>query len=184
MAWHPLLVADVVLTDRFVDAGEEGFDLVLSLEAGTGETTGVRLQPLETGLFASADYIARHGRPQAPADLSRHLALCLGARGRHVSWPLRGQIEPIQVTPRIVSTHASVIREAALAGLGIALLPAFVVAEDVKAGQIKRLLNGFEPKPDWLCAYYPQGRIVPAKSRLFKEFLVERIRRDAKCPLP
>ena len=88
-------------------------------------------------------------------------------------------MEPVQVTPRVVSTHASVIREAALAGLGIALLPAFVVAEDVKAGQLKRLLDGFEPKPDWLCAYYPQGRIVSAKSRLFTEFLVERIRRDA-----
>ena len=179
MARHPLLVADVVLTDRFVDPGEEGFDLVLSLEIGAGETTGLRLQPIETGLFASPDYIAGHGRPQAPADLPQHPALCLGARGRHVAWHLRGQIEPIQVTPRMVSTHAGVIREAALAGLGIALLPAFVVAEDVKAGRLQRLLDGFEPKPDWLCAHYPEGRVIPAKSRLFTDFLNERLRRDA-----
>jgi DNA-binding transcriptional LysR family regulator len=179
MARHPRLVADIVLTDRFVDVGGEGFDLVLSLEAASSETTGLRLLPLEMGLFASPDYIANHGRPQAPADLPLHPALCLGMRGRHVAWHLRGQIEPVQVTPRLVSTHASVIREAALAGLGIALLPAFVVAADVKASQLQRLLDGFEPKPDWLCAHNPDGRVVSAKSRLFIEFLVERLRRDA-----
>lgn len=178
MGRHPRLVADVVLTDRFLEAGAEGLDLVLSLEAASTETTGQRLLPLETGLFASPDYIASHGRPQAPADLPQHPALFLGMRGRHVSWHLRGQIEPVQVTPRLVSTHASVIREAALAGLGIALLPGFIVAADVKAGQLLRLLDGFEPKPDWLCAHNPEGRVASAKSRVFIEFLVERLRRD------
>lgn len=177
MARHPLLVADVVLTDRFVDASEEGFDVVLGLEAAAGETTGLRLLPLETGLFASPEYIADRGRPQAPTDLASHPALCLGARSRQIAWHLRGQTAPVKVAPRMVSTHASIIREAALAGLGISLLPAFVVAEDVKAGRLQRLLDGFEPKPDWLCAFYREGRITP-KSRLFTDFLVERLRRD------
>jgi len=178
MARHPRLVADIVLTDRFVDAGEEGLDLVLSLEAAAGEAAGLRLVPLETGLFASPDYVTRHGRPQAPSDLDRHPALCLGARSRHVSWHLRGQIEPVQVTPRLVSNQASVIREGALAGLGIALLPLFIVAEDIRSGRLQRLLDGFEPKADWLCAFYREGRVTP-KSRLFTDFLVERLRRDA-----
>ncbi len=179
MARHPLLVADIVLTDRFVDAREDGFDVVLGLEAAASETIGLRLLPLEAGLFASPEYIASRGRPQAPSDLPRHPALCLGARGRHVSWHLRGQIEPVQVTPRLASNHASVIREAALAGLGIALLPNFVVAEDAKAARLLRVLDGFEPKPEWLCAYYPAGRVVSPKSRLFTDFIVERLRRDA-----
>jgi DNA-binding transcriptional LysR family regulator len=178
MARHPLLVVDVVLADRFIEPGEEGFDLVLSLETAASEAAGLRLLPLETGLFASPDYIARHGRPQAPSDLARHPALCLSARSRHVSWHLRGQIEPVQVTPRLVSNQASVIREGALAGLGIALLPVFIVAEDVRSGRLQRLLDGFEPKPDWLSVNYPDGRVLSSKSRLFTDFLVGRLRRD------
>jgi DNA-binding transcriptional LysR family regulator len=77
-----------------------------------------------------------------------------------------------------MSNQASVIREGALAGLGIALLPAFIVAEDVRSGRLQRLLDGFEPKPDWLCAHYPDGRVLSPKSRLFTDFLVERLRRD------
>lgn len=179
MVRHPSLVMDLVLADRFVDAGEEGFDIVLSIEAPTSETAGVRLLPLETGLFASPAYIASQGRPQAPADLAQHPALCVGGRARQVSWHLRGQIEPVRVTPRMASNHASVIREAALAGLGIALLPVFLVSEDVRAGRLQPLLDGFEPKPDWLCAHYPEGRVVSAKCRLFTDFLVEHLRRDA-----
>jgi DNA-binding transcriptional LysR family regulator len=178
MIRYPQIAADVVLIDRFVDASEEGFDLVLSLENPALETTGLRLLPLETGLVASPDYIASHGRPQAPGDLSQHPALCLGARGRHVSWHLRGQIDPVQVIPRMTSNQAGVIREAALAGLGIALLPGFLVAEDVRAGRLQRLLDGFEPKPDWLCAQYPQGGVVSPKIRLFTDFLVEQLQRD------
>jgi DNA-binding transcriptional LysR family regulator len=179
MMRHPLITADVVLTDRLVDAREEGFDLALGLEAATNESGGLRLLPMETGLFASPDYISGSGRPQAPADLPQHPALCLGSWARQVAWHLRGQIDPVQVTPRMAGNHASVIREAALAGLGIALLPVLLVANDVKAGRLQRLLDGFEPKPDWLCAYYPAGRVVSPKSRLFTEFLVERLRRDA-----
>lgn len=178
MARHPLLIVDVVLADRFVEADEEGFDLVLDLEADASANSALRLLPLETGLFASPDYIARHGRPQAPADLAGHQALCLGARSRRIAWQLRGQAEPIELSPRLVSNHASVIREAALAGLGIAFLPAFVVTEDVRAGRLHRLLDGFEPKPNWLCARHPGNRTVSAKCRLFTDFLVERMRRD------
>jgi DNA-binding transcriptional LysR family regulator len=168
----------VLLTDRFVDAAEEGVDLVFSLQASGNETgRGSRLSPVETGLFASPDYIARHGRPQSPGDLARHPALCLGARSRHVSWHLRGQTDPVQVTPRIVSNHASVIRETALAGLGIALLHGFMVADDIKAGRLLRVLDGFEPKPEWLHVDY-RGEIASPRSRFFTDFLVDRLRRD------
>ncbi|MBL8893519.1 MAG: LysR family transcriptional regulator, partial [Rhizobiales bacterium] len=114
MAHHPRLVADIVLTDRYVEPGEEGFDLSLGFEPAGSETGALRLLPVETGLFASSDYIARHGRPQAPADLSRHPALCLGTRRRQIAWHLRGQVEPIQASPRLVSNQAQVIREGAL----------------------------------------------------------------------
>lgn len=178
MARNSELNADIVLTDRFVAPAEEGFDLALRIEPAFGEPQGLRLMPVELGLFASPDYVGRHGRPQAPADLGRHPALCLGSRNRQIAWHLRGQTEPVLVSPRLVSNQAQVIREGALAGLGVALLPVSFVADDMKSGRLQRLLDGFEPKPDWLCAYYPDDMAMP-KSRLFTDFLVERLRREA-----
>lgn len=178
MARHPKLVADIVLADRYVEPGEEGFDLSLRIELATGDPQGLRLAPVELGLFASPYYIARHGRPQAPSDLGQHPALCLGTLRRQIAWHLRGQVEPIQVSPRLVSNQAQVIREGAIAGLGIALLPVYFATEDMRSGRLQRLLDGFEPKPDWLCAYYPDDTAT-AKSRLFTDFLVEGLRRDA-----
>jgi len=178
MSRHPLIAADVVLADRFVDPGEEGFDMVLRLEEAGGEPDGLRLFPVELGLVASPAYLASHGRPQAPGDLARHPGLCLGERRRQVGWRLRGQADPLAITPRLTSSHANVIREAALAGLGIALLPVFIVADDIKNGSLLRILDGFDPKPDWLCAHYPAGRMASSKTRLFTDFLVERLNRD------
>lgn len=178
LAGHPKLVAEVVLNDRYVDPEVEGFDLVLSIrQAGSEPDDGLRLWPVETGLFASPDYIARHGRPQAPSDLARHPALCVGARQRTVAWHLRGQAEPVTVTPRLSGNHTSIVREAALAALGVALLPAYVAADDVKAGRLLRVLDGFEPKPEWLCVAYREGPVLSEKCRMFIDFLVERLRR-------
>jgi DNA-binding transcriptional LysR family regulator len=91
---------------------------------------------------------------------------------------LRGQIEPVAIVPRLASNNASAVRGAALAGLGIALLPLFVVADDVRNGHLVRVLDGFEPKPQMLCVDYPEGRIPSAKTRLFVEFLSGGLARD------
>jgi len=179
MARHPKLSAEIVLTDRLVEPGEEGFDLCLAIQPARGETDiGLCFAPVETGLFAAPEYLTKHGRPQAPGDLSEHPGLCVGMRSRQVFWHLRGASEPVAITPRLSSTHAGIVREAAVAGLGIALLPGFAVADDIKAGRLLRILDGFEPKPDWLCAFHPEGRVASAKVRLFTDFLVERFRRD------
>jgi len=174
---HPLLTAEATLTDRAVDLGEEGFDLALRIVGPDRDPAPLkRLAPIETGLYAAPEYLASKGRPQAPGDLLKHAGLALGERTQ--TWRLRGSAEPIAIEVRLASNTASVIREAALAGLGIAMLPSFVVADDIKQGRLVRLLDGFEPKPAALCAEYPAGRIPPAKTRLFIEYLLAALRRD------
>jgi DNA-binding transcriptional LysR family regulator len=177
MGRHPLLTAEATLTDRAVDLGEEGFDLALSIVGPDRDPAPFqRLAPIETGLYAAPEYLAKRGRPQSPGDLLNHAGLALGARTQ--IWRLRGSAEPIAIDIRLASNTASVVKEAALAGLGIAMLPSFVVAEEAKQGRLVRLLDGFEPKPAALCAEYPAGRIPPAKTRLFVEHLLVALRRD------
>ena len=177
LARHPRLAAETILTDRIVDLAEEGFDLAFRIVAPDRDPAPMqRLAPIETGLYAAPEYLAKRGRPQAPGDLAQHAGLTLGERTDH--WTLRGSVEPVAIAVRLASNNASVVREAALAGLGIAMLPSFVVADDAKQGRLHRLLDGFEPKPASLCAEYPAGRIPPAKTRLFVEHMVAALRRD------
>jgi len=179
MAANPKITAEIVLTEREVDPGTEGFDLAVRIvAAGLDPSPAALLAPVETGLFATPGYLSKHGRPQAPGDLTQHAVVVLGAQSRQFFWHLRGQPEPVPVTPRLASNNAHMVREAALAGLGIALLPLFTVAEDVKAGRLMRVLDGFEPKPAWLCAEYPAGRAPSLTARRFVEFLIERLRSD------
>jgi DNA-binding transcriptional LysR family regulator len=177
MARHPRLTAEATLTDRVVDLGEEGFDLALRIVGPDRDSASPqRLAAIETGLYAAPEYLARKGRPQAPGDLIQHAGLALGERTQ--AWSLRGTTEPVAIEIRLASNNASVVREAALAALGIAMLPSFIVSDDAKQGRLLRLLDGFEAKPAALCAEYPAGRVPPARTRLFVEFLVAALRRD------
>jgi DNA-binding transcriptional LysR family regulator len=175
MARHLRLTVEAILTDRVVDLADEGFDVALRI-VGPDASPLQRLAPVETGLYAAPDYLTKRGRPQSPGDLAGHTGLALGERSQ--SWNLRGSAEPAAIEIRLASNNASVVRETVLAGLGIAMLPSFIVADDAKHGRLVRLLDGFEPKPASLCADYPAGRIPPAKTRLFVEHLVAALRRD------
>ena len=176
---HPKITADIVLTDRPVDPDEEGFEVVLRIVPAEIDSPPLQqLGPVEMGLFAAPDYLSRHGRPQAPYDLAQHSGLVLGNHARQAIWHLRGNAGAVSILGRVTSNNAAVIREAAIAGLGIALLPTFVVMDDIKQGRLLRVLDGFEPKPASLCAEYPKNRALAARTRHFVEFLAERIRRD------
>lgn len=175
MARYPKLHADVILTDRTVDAGEESFDLVLRIGASDASRPSVRqLGQVELGLFAAPAYVSRHSRPQSPADLESHAGLVFSDHAARDGWSLRGADGPVPVRKRLSSNNSEVLRQAALEGLGIALLPVFLVAQDAKAGRLVRLLDGFEPKPQALLAEFPPGRVPSRKTRLFVDFLAER----------
>jgi len=176
MAANPKITAEIVLAEREVDPGTEGFDLALRIvAAGIDPTPAEPLAPVETGLFAAPGYLSKQGRPQAPGDLAQHAVVVLGAQSRQVFWHLRGQPAPVMVMPRLASNNVTVVREAALVGLGIALLPLLTVAEDVEAGHLMRVLDGFEPKPAWLCAEYPENRAPAIKVKRFVAFMIEHL---------
>jgi DNA-binding transcriptional LysR family regulator len=175
MARYPELQVALILNDRFVDPYDEGFDVTLRIGALEDSSLAARkLAQIEMGLYASPAYLEKHGRPRGPDDLKSHAALHYGRPSSQAAWTLRGGREPVSIRYRLCSNNGDALRAAAVAGLGIALIPAFLVRDEVRNGRLVALLDGFEPKPVDLYAIYPPTRFLAAKVRLFIDFLAER----------
>jgi DNA-binding transcriptional LysR family regulator len=175
MVRHPDLQVALILNDRFVDPYDEGFDVTLRIGALEDSSLAARkLAQIEMGLYASPAYLEKHGRPRGPDDLKSHAALHYGRPSAKSAWGLRGARDAVSIRYRLCSNNGDALRVGALAGLGIALIPAFLVRDDVRNGRLVALLDGFEPKPIDLYAIYPPTRFLAAKVRLFIDFLAQR----------
>lgn len=175
MKRYPELQVALILNDRFVDPYDEGFDVTLRIGALEDSSLAARkLAQIEMGLYASPAYLEKHGRPRGPDDLKSHAALHYGKPSSQSAWSLRGAQGGVSIRYRLCSNNGDALRVAALAGLGIALIPAFLVRDEMQEGSLVPLLDGFEPKPIDLYAIYPPTRFLAAKVRLFIDFLAQR----------
>ena len=175
MERFPELQVALILNDRFVDPYDEGFDVTLRIGALEDSSLAARkLAQIEMGLYASPAYLEKYGRPRGPDDLKSHAALHYGRPSSQSAWMLRGARDAVSIRYRLCSNNGDALRVAALAGLGIALIPAFLVRDEVRNGRLAALLDGFEPRPIDLYAIYPPTRFLAAKVRLFIDFLAER----------
>src|SRR5215472_15404092 len=178
VALYPQVSFELVMSDHMVDLVEEGFEL--ALRTGPLPDSSLRVRRLGIGrmvLCAAPHYVARHGTPEHPVDLARHNCLVyvnsdLGGRWR-LSGP-DGEHE-VGVSGNLRSNSIEGLRSAALAGLGAALLPTIIVADDLKAGALVELLPPYSTSEVVVQAVYPPGRHVSAKVRTFLDFLVERL---------
>ncbi|WP_119390136.1 LysR family transcriptional regulator [Taklimakanibacter lacteus] len=176
---YPDLQVALILNDRFVDPYDEGFDVTLRIgELEDSSLAARKLAQIEMGLFASPSYVEKHGRPRGPDDLRSHWALHYGRPTGQIEWALRGGAShSVPIRYRLCSNNGDALRIAAASGLGIALIPAFLVRDELRSGALIALLDGFEPRPIDLYAIYPPTRFLAAKVRLFIDFLAERFAR-------
>ena len=177
---HPQLQVNVDLNDRVVDLVSEGFDLAIRIGALDDSTLVARsLAPNRWVLVASPDYLARRGRPQLPSDLEAHDCLVLtGASGRQDQWTLgdgRGGETTVRVRGRIESNFGELLRDAAVAGRGIALHSTWHVAGDLRAGRLQQVLPEHPPATTGIWAVMPQRRLVPPRVRALVDFLAKRL---------
>jgi len=184
LARHPGLRLHLDLSDQMRDLSSEGFDLALRIEAlrDSGASLVVRrLAPNRRVLCASPDYLRKRGIPTKPEQLADHDCLLMVAgRNEHNLWRLRkpGSKEvSVRVSGRLESNLGEVIRDGALAGLGIALHSTWHVCEDLRAGRLKIVLPGYSLPESGIYAVMPQRRLVPARTRAFADFLAERFGR-------
>jgi DNA-binding transcriptional LysR family regulator len=182
---QPRLTVTLVLEDvsfrRSYDFVERGLDVAVRISSlRNASIVEEPIAAVEWVLCAAPDYLARAGRPVRLADLAAHACLVhvhVAANDR--LWRFQGPQGDVsvKVTPAFSSNSALALRKAAVAGIGIALVPRYSVAEDIAAGALVPLLPRYRVASRPLLAAYPRATTVPQKVRVFVDFLRDWIAR-------
>lgn len=179
---YPLIDIRLRLTDRKVDLTTEGLDIAFFL--GEPEDSNLRIRAIadcQRVLVAAPDYIARFGSPQSGTDLVGGKFDCLSLRfpgAAEFQWRLRTKDGPrkFAVTGRLESDDGDVLTDWALGGQGIAMKPVFEVAGHLKSGRLVAVVENTPPMPIQMACLYTHRRHQDPKTRLFMEFMTERVR--------
>ncbi|MGY6587989.1 MAG: LysR family transcriptional regulator [Wenzhouxiangella sp.] len=173
---YPELGLELDYSDRQVNLIEEGFDLAVRITARLEPTDIVRrLGGSRLLVLASPAYLAEHGHPKQPRDLTRHECLAYSARGSGQSWEFRvdGKPETVHIHCRVAASSGDALMSAAIAGLGITRQPDFIAADDLAAGRVVSLLDDYAPPPLGIYAVLPGNRHVPLRVRVLIDYLAE-----------
>jgi DNA-binding transcriptional LysR family regulator len=176
---NPAVSIELDLSHRTVNLIEDGFDLAIRGRLSVDHNLITRqLATSSIVIAASPDYLADHGAPETPYDLTRHSCLHFAELRWGRIWPFsrNGEELRIPIVPRLELNHTLGLRDAALLGVGIVLLPDFIVGEDIKQGRLVRLLGGWDITTIQLQAVYPANRHIAVKVRRFVSFLAGKLR--------
>lgn len=174
---YPQLQLDLHLSDQHLDIVSEGFDLALRLGHLRDSTlVARRLAPCNFVVCASPAYIKRHGEPATPEIISQHECVVYGNLPVSEIWQFIVDGNPFvpEVNARISMNVGKAIVRAVVAGMGIGLLPTFVVSEAVRSGSLVQVLKDYKVMEHGLYVVYPSNRYVPARVRMFVDYLAER----------
>ncbi len=149
LARHPKLRVQVIVSNRRVDLIEEGVDVALRVRDRLDTDADLQVRIISRAasmMAASPAFVAEHGQPAVPQDIPGFSTLSHGDRPGLDRWTLlNGEEEEIEVAhePRLSASNFPILREAAIAGLGIGLLPEYVCRDGFESGRLVRIL------PDW-----------------------------------
>lgn len=171
VALHPAVKFDVSVSDRVVDLVEEGFDLAIRIGAVGGDLLVARkLGSTELVLCAAPAYLRQHGAPKTPPDLERHMAITYAYSPSPRVWTLRGPdgaAHEARLQGVLHSNSGELSIGAAIAGLGFAFEPEFMLTDALADGRLQRVLPEFRGASLDIWAVYPSRRHLSAKVRLF-----------------
>ncbi|WP_162094966.1 LysR family transcriptional regulator [Pseudomonas chlororaphis] len=175
---HPNIELQLVLSDQQVDPVRGGFDVTIRIASLADSSMVAKLlAPAPRIMVASPDYLKRAGTPQTPRDLTTHQCLNYGYLQSGVSLQLSNgkDTQRVHVTGPLHANNGDLLAQAAEAGMGIALLPDFIVADALAASRLVPVLCEWQAPPISIHAVYPSARRVPQKTRAFIEFLVAQL---------
>ncbi|GGC75490.1 LysR family transcriptional regulator [Undibacterium terreum] len=182
-ARYPKVDLDVVITDAVVDLAEDGFEAAIRLgNLQSSDLIARPLAPYRLMICAAPNYLAKRGEPRRPADLAQHdcLAYTYSSRSEwrsaQASWRMTGPEGEISVpiSGRMQVDSAQGLRQAALAGMGIVMLPEIMLSKDIEDGHLVRLLPEYTPPARPLNLIYLRDHRMSPKLRSFVDFVVER----------
>jgi len=187
-ALHPQVDFDVELSDRVVDIVEEGLDLAVRIGSiGSQALIARKLATTQMVLVAAPSYLARRGTPRTPADLAAHACLTYEYLAGRNTWRLRdraGVEHSVRVGGVAHANNGQFLAALAVAGLGIALEPDFIVAPEIRSGSLVPLLPDHAAPVSDIVVAYPSRRHLSAKVRVFVDFLARRFAGVPEWALP
>ncbi len=175
-ARYPDISVETIVTDRSVNLVEEGIDLAIhngALSDSTLVARKIAATPIIT--VASPHYLRTHGDPATPGELDRHRCVIFAPQGAPRAWRFKGKFGDIEIRPKgsFRTNDADEIRAAVLCHLGLAHTPGWLFAPEIASGAVRVVLRDYEPDPLTISAVHPAGRRLPAKVRVFIDFLAE-----------
>ena len=175
MCRYPAIKVEVELTTRVVNPIEEGVDI--AIHRGRPQDSSLVARSMLASprqLYASPDYIAQHGTPQRPEELSEHRCIQTLTEGGR-KWHFHEPDVSVVITPVITVNNITFAREAALAGAGIINVPSFIAESCVEDGTLCRVLPNTVLPSSELYALYPSRRFQAMKVKAFIDFMIERL---------
>jgi DNA-binding transcriptional LysR family regulator len=176
LADNPEVSLSLELSDRLADIVTEGIDLAVRIgHLDDSSLVGVKLASNRRVVVASPDYLARHGTPMRPADLTHHQCLTFGRHGNQArGWvfTVDGKAEALRVSGAMECNDGAVLLDWALAGRGLAWRSMWEVAQDIEQGRLVTVLDAFSAPDNGIYAVFPQRRHLALRVRM----LVERLK--------
>ncbi len=184
VAEYPAITMQYRMTDALVDMLGEGMDVSIRVGPLNDSSLKARLlSPCPRFIFASPEYLERHGTPKSPRDLVNHNCLLLRFPGsRQYRWRFteNGENYDVAVEGTLDSNNGEVLKEWALAGVGLVFSAYYEVAEEVKKGRLKAVLTDHMPQDAYIAALYPYEKYIPPRVRSFIDYLDAAIRHDGR----
>jgi len=182
-AAYPNLDIQIIAANRYSDFIEAGIDVAIRTREHEPDSGIIsrRIGRMRRVLAAAPSYLESRGRPEMPADLTRHDMLIYNLANDPYSLRLRkgNAAQTVRISPTLDSNDGQVIRRAALAGLGILIQPLYIVNEDIARGDLIPILSEWQlPLLIMNIAYQNRVRL-PAKIRVFSDFLINHIRMNS-----
>jgi DNA-binding transcriptional LysR family regulator len=183
LARDPDVSIDLTMSDTFTDLAEQGIDLAIRV----GEITDPSLIAKRIGIVrrvtvASPAYLKKYGTPRTPADLADHSCIVYTRLATGNRWVFESTGGPltVEVKGRYRADNSEAVREGVLAGLGVAVIPAFAFNTEIDSGKVKVLLKQNEPRQLPMNAVYSSRRFVPLKVRTMIDYLAHEFALDPR----
>ncbi|MXS81829.1 LysR family transcriptional regulator [Nitrosomonas oligotropha] len=175
---HPEIEFDLDFNDRQVDLLADGFDLAIRIASlPDSSLIARRLAPIQAVMCASPAYLEHMGEPESPEALIKHRCLVYNLISNIDNWNVydaAGELIKTRITPYLKASNGEFLRDAAVDGLGIVLMPTFIVYREIERGTLVPLLTEYRYSQLAAYAIYPQTRHLSQRVRAFVDFLVKR----------
>lgn len=176
-ARYPEVQIDLTVGDRFFDLADEGYDLAVRIARDLPPNMVARpIAPINRVICGTPQYFATHGVPRRPEDLAAHDCVVYTHANPDSAWHLHAGDSDIAVPVRgtLKVNDDEVAWRAVRAGLGLSLLPTFIVGDDLQSGRLQAALTEYLPAERTLHALYLSNRHLSAKVRVFIDFLLSK----------